>query len=360
MANVTYLLGAGASANAIPTVNQLADSISVTIAILQRVYKKQIIVDSVLDYSVLYLPDNSPYNSFLEIGISDLIKLKNGCINHLSIDTYLKMLYLTKNPDYDKMKATIVLFFNLYKLLYEFIKDYNKNVSKNYRVDMRYDAFFASILEDSYDKFPDNINILSWNYDNQIESTYNKYIINARTSSSAEDLLNIYHKCELETTFDTTKFGIFKLNGTSNYFDGGRKLLPQLHNNLQKLSVRFIEILENYYDCIRNKNLDSAISFAWDKKEDTHKLLETVKRATNNTQILVVIGYSFPFFNRRMDYEIIREMKYLRKVYIQDIDPEPILERFLAIKPDFINSNGTIRNVLVHNTNQLHLPDELT
>jgi len=49
---------------------------------------------------------------------------------------------------------------------------------------------------------------------------------------------------------------------------------------------------------------------------------------------LIVIGYSFPFFNREIDRKIIGNMEELEKVYFQAPDAETIKERFQAIRDD--------------------------
>jgi len=77
--------------------------------------------------------------------------------------------------------------------------------------------------------------------------------------------------------------------------------------------------------------------------------------ATSNTMILVVIGYSFPFFNRDVDRLIIGEMKNLLKVYIQDPYAADVKETFQAIN-DRIDPNMIIP---LDNTKQFLLPPEL-
>jgi hypothetical protein len=54
---------------------------------------------------------------------------------------------------------------------------------------------------------------------------------------------------------------------------------------------------------------------------------------TKFTNVLVVIGYSFPFFNREIDRKIIKAMSKIHKVYFQSKEPDALVERFQAIIP---------------------------
>lgn len=70
---------------------------------------------------------------------------------------------------------------------------------------------------------------------------------------------------------------------------------------------------------------DVLLSFAWeDETNDTKKIflekrMPIAKAIAEKTDILVVIGYSFPFFNRKIDDEIFKAMKQrLFKIYLRD------------------------------------------
>ncbi len=98
------------------------------------------------------------------------------------------------------------------------------------------------------------------------------------------------------------------------------------------------------------------LSFAWEDYEfNAPKITDKAIVATKDTEILVIIGYSFPFFNREIDRKIIGEMKSLRKVYFQDKSPDNIKLRFQAIRE---NVEG-IEFVLYHDVEQFLLPFEL-
>lgn len=357
MANVTYLLGAGASYNALPVIDELTDAIKVTRAILTKIKGRQ---NTKYHYSSII--NEAEYYGALTLAIENLEQLIHGCEDHISIDTYLKMLFLTENKDYEKMKSTMVLFFQLYDCLHEDILTYNNEIKQTEKLDKRYDAFFASILDGSYKNLPKNIKIISWNYDNQIEKAYQKYLDHSYETEIAGRVLNICSKSHKVTNIDISNFSVTKINGTSSYFDKEGKLRI-VHSGGTKLERvnQFKTALGSYLETLTvDKGLTPAISFAWDNLEETHTMLEAAKAATKETDSLVIIGYSFPFFNRRIDYEIIRNMTNLKRIYIQDPNPEEIKDRVLAIKPEFTREGNHLSITLIKNTKQFHLPDELT
>ena len=67
------------------------------------------------------------------------------------------------------------------------------------------------------------------------------------------------------------------------------------------------------------------ISYAWEKEWGSdrdypyvNERLNYAKAAARAAEILVVIGYSFPFFNREIDKIIFSEMPTIKKIYFQD------------------------------------------
>lgn len=78
----------------------------------------------------------------------------------------------------------------------------------------------------------------------------------------------------------------------------------------------------------------SNISFAWEEDKLTlGRINGFAKTATD----LVVIGYSFPLFNREIDIAILEHMENdsLNSIYIQDLYPKKIKTSIASILPDF-------------------------
>ena len=67
------------------------------------------------------------------------------------------------------------------------------------------------------------------------------------------------------------------------------------------------------------------LSFAWEEEEIQFpsislSIVELAKKLTFNSSVLVIVGYSIPFFNREIDMDIINYM-IVDSIYIQDLYP---------------------------------------
>lgn len=60
----------------------------------------------------------------------------------------------------------------------------------------------------------------------------------------------------------------------------------------------------------------NKISFSWEKMNDQY--LTRIADCVADARVLVIIGYSFPFFNREVDRQLFERMPMLEKIYIQD------------------------------------------
>jgi hypothetical protein len=76
-------------------------------------------------------------------------------------------------------------------------------------------------------------------------------------------------------------------------------------------------------------------------------------------EVLVIIGYSFPFFNREVDNALFMQMTSLKNIYIQDVNPQNIYETM----QDFVDfkEHGVqrIEVVFKRNLEQFVFPKEL-
>jgi hypothetical protein len=336
MEKITYLLGAGASFNALPIVKDLPKAISDVVTALEvGPFNQMTVWNDFRENNVTTAPPNSL--DALALAKSDLKELQKGCEAHLSIDTYAKMLFLTNRKEYQRMKAATVLFFELYQCL-------------NRKADMRYDAFLASIIQDSFDKLPAHVNILSWNYDRQIEIAYQKYLDSAGISDAEpSQYLNIYAKGEHVRNYEVDGFCVFKVNGTVYFLDEQDRSYP-LEKSEWNITPHQDIILSYWNACQKNHN--SALSFNWEHDGTGDRMEGALSLALRDTSVLVVIGYSFPFFNRTSDTKLLGMMQRLDKIYIQDPSADDLKERVRAILP------GIKVNTL-HDTTQFYLPHEL-
>lgn len=296
MNNITYLLGAGASANAIPLVKDFSKELNEF-----RNWVNGTIIRSPVNLITVR-------DKFDE----DLAAVYNGCKGHYSIDTYAKKLYITKNKEELKKVKRILDAFLMYL---------HFNISNT--IDERYDAFIAAILNEAINDefyFPSNVKILSWNYDIQFELASRNYFIGLTSEPLCKQRLQmIPHSTNYKIS--TNRFSFVKLNGTS-----GAEIVKDKYKRKWQDYITFIKfpsdeglltrILHNYLERNDNNTIPS-ISFAWEHNPMSAHVMESAKAIASTTNILVSIGYSFPSFNRSIDKALLSEMKELKEIVIQ-------------------------------------------
>ena len=260
---------------------------------------------------------------------------------HSTIDTFAKKLWLTgKNDDYIKLKKTLSAYFMLEQM----------SISP----DRRYDAFLASILGQNAADLPSNIRVLSWNYDIQFESAYAAYL---QTTSliDVENALLFYQKVVDSNSYKLGNgFRVIKLNGSALMYDKANQHVIDPTLISQSLSSTSIKSVSSI---INSEEYECALSFAWENVNEQFK--DRIRNNIDDAEILIVIGYSFPFFNRRIDEFLFQSMPQLKKIYIQDKDPDTIeqsVTNFLTTA-HLINNKTKIEKK--YHTQQFYLPPEL-
>lgn len=342
--NITYLLGAGASYKALPLVNQINDS-------LRSFYNVTV------ENSVFY--ENSNKDNFFYIHGDEFIDERGGARKreimkelsdsvdwlikenekHYSIDTFAKKLYLQREfKDLKKLKTVLCCLF-IYL--------------QNSKLDNRYDSFFASILDD-LSSLPSNLKILSWNYDYQFEIAYSNFIKN-KVLKSNQRALNVYSKgINVPNNDSESNFGIYKLNGTTSLLSRGTTV-----NILDEFEIpdhnKILNEIVSYFYYARHPDLIPTLSFAWEKDNDNYNT--NVSNCIAKTDVLVIIGYSFPFFNRKIDKQILTNMDTLRYIYIQDPNNAAgIEERIRSILGENRANGINIKHITM--TDQFYIPFE--
>lgn len=302
MSKIIYLLGAGASANAIPVVKEFSNQIKTAISELIK------FCDGLKENA----SENKRYKLFASELIADLEWLQKECKNHATVDTLAKKLYVTKNnEELYKLKMLISIYFSILQV---------KNP-----IDPRYDNFLASIMGESFHDLSKDISVISWNYDNQFELAFRNYSSD-KYMETQEDFLGVVHKYH-HHKYRKDKFKIFKINGTSGLYSYGN---GEKHNILDKANYQLDEyffkeaILKNYLkvqEYSKNEDYKPLLSFAWENENDDSILIKVQENLIDCIN-LVIIGYSVPFFNRKIDKFIFDNLGNVRKIYIQDKNPD--------------------------------------
>lgn len=290
--------------------------------------------DSTPNFTSIILNDNSFVEETKNLLIKDLMWLYDGAVKHATIDTFAKKLFLTgKSEEYNKLKKLLAIYFIIEQVI-------NKP-------DSRYDTFLANILTPNLE-IPDRIKILTWNYDSQFEIAFNEYKSQINTPRD----IGCYSLHDNDLTIQPS---IFKINGTASFNNWNS--LANFRSNY-KLNKTILDKIMYAY-----KENDSLLSFAWETSNRKRDDLPTIKTAVEHIKeasTLVVIGYTFPFFNRAIDKAIISSMDYLNKIYIQDPKANEIMQNLDAVLP--VHKKKPYEPVSINpitNCDQFYLPPEL-
>ena len=357
MSRIVYLLGAGASygrrgekqvdfktekltkdgvvssrgscvniVSGVPVVNEIPGRLAHMVYRMTNLLNAQ---DSTLDKSIL--------NKLIE----DLEWLQTMTSRHATIDTFAKKLFLTNNQsDYQRLKNLLLVFLFFEQVINE--------------PDQRYDTFLASILQNDVNHLPDDITVVSWNYDFQFELAYNEYAKADNLSMLSETYLYSHDKLserKSDGPYHRHKgFNLLKLNGSA-----------------------FVAGDNSYYEIKKNQNLESMlgmyskldarnnrISFAWERMNDQY--IQRINDCISDAKVLVIIGYSFPFFNREVDRVIFEKMPSLEKIYIQDPNASTVKMSLQPVLSSVqVSVNHLDRNIvtLEADPKQFFMPPEL-
>ena len=104
------------------------------------------------------------------------------------------------------------------------------------------------------------------------------------------------------------------------------------------------------------KKDNTHLSFAFDSSQPSEKILSRVDKIISQTDALVIIGYTFPFFNREIDRKILQRLKPNAKIYIQDLNPKSVRQSLEAVLTD---EQRQVQIKEIERTEQFYLPPEL-
>ncbi|MEQ8909389.1 MAG: hypothetical protein RIC95_09365 [Vicingaceae bacterium] len=325
MKNITYLLGAGASYHSLPllaTMNNRLNAYStyLKIAIREGVIKNEFALQFVTELDKLikaahestsidaYAKELSNSNKHLE-----LLHLKALLSSYLIFEQLVKpedfKLYVdeSKSNEYDKVTSEMI----------------------TTHLDKRYRTFWGNYATNKGIITP-NVRILSWNYDMQLEFSFSRY--SQFSLEYVQQELQVFPSEQKKVNLD--KFCILKLNGTAGLLDTyGNSTFTNLfdlnkhHLNSNNLNYLIDILKDNYYRAFSNP----VFSFAWENKGVAKKTRELAKTVIETSDILVIIGYSFPSFNRDIDRSLFKDLGRLDKVYYQAPQQELNYLKYQAI-----------------------------
>ena len=315
--NITYLFGAGASYQAFPILNELSEAIG---KFFENPDFSSKIEEQKQGKSVKnpYSPESN-IEYYLAYEFSELSILSD---KFNTVDTYAKMLFLNKKfKELHQLKNNLSLFLSLWQRKTNKVKHSRPEGKKKFRnIDPRYIALIASFVTNNQQiSINENINFITWNYDLQLELAFGLF-------AELTDLNEIDQLFCFQPINSDSKLKVCHLNGYGGYVSSEEKKAFVLNEiNFESSSIRLARQLKNnsIHKLLNSNRGDDMISFAWENNL-INKIVRThAEKILSETDILVIIGYSFPVFNREIDNilfnSLLRSGK-VERIYYQSPD----------------------------------------
>jgi hypothetical protein len=309
MRKVTYYLGAGASYNALPIQNELCYKMKkVGMMLLNHLpinYNTKEVESHIKD----------PNDSVTTLA-HDLIYFADRGLQFGTIDTYARKLsIINESLLLARLKTSINAFFIIYQSLSESLHQYLQADSAKFKgqasqIDRRYYSLLSTMLDWHKTEgvnFVKNVQFITWNYDLQLELAFNAF-----TSLGLNEIDK--HFSKLNTPKGTNQQKIIHMNGYSGFGKSKNEL------DICLIKLNSIDSAEQIRPFVANwgnnhrelmESLSSNIQFAWERtntEEATNIRIKYAKEFINKTESLIIIGYSFPAFNRQIDTEILKSL----------------------------------------------------
>lgn len=357
--NIVYLLGAGASANAIPVMKKLPKGMEYFYKVVTGLLKEHNMLNGSFDKL------NQLYEEILEeieqFGTPDTLakicmhKGEDLKLWHLKdlISCYMlfEQLNVSKTGFLDWGGSTSEKVRN--EIFGEHSSD--KDILIESKFDNRYIEFLSATLDGTKDKIQlsEKINIISWNYDHQIEKALGVF--------AKDDLKFIQERFKIFPITDVVDYAlsaedlampafhaqIVKINGTAGFSNRDNSGISLFDVNKHVFDLESLKLIGKLL--FRERQFEqqfSKLNFAWET--DSEKVVAARQSAAEkfkSADAVVVIGYSFPNFNREVDRQIFKDFDIDKgTIYIQDLNPDVIIEKLDGVKEGLKDKAVAVRS----------------
>lgn len=300
MNEITYILGAGASYSSMPLVTTFAKRF--------KSFQNIIYTGSDNEDEKLLLDHCKRFSTHLE--------------SHLSFDTFFKKLFHQGLGFEIKLYKKILLLYFLYEHLVDLNEDpRNEHIlgkwGKSFNIDPRYDALIAGLLKPLRGKvdFFSKVNFITWNYDLNLFRCLKNFLLPDHDIKYIVQHMNLGNSKSFQFS---EQCKLLHLNGLMYY--------PDILNMEPLGTLDLRKFIYEAFNSFSNGELDSYsshISFAWESMENDvlDPVMAIVKKCIERSKTIVIIGYSFPLYNRLIDAANLRKHTLQRKkIVIQDPD----------------------------------------
>lgn len=355
---LTYILGAGASYQAVPIVKTFPSRFMKFLNFIIGLQSE--------------MPGRPEYTS--EIG-NNLKKLKEWGLalhdvfkSHQSFDTYFKKLFHTKNQiKIIRAKKLLNLYF-IWEHLTKEEKQPNTLVDgvfwKQAKVDKRYDALIAGLLKpyNSASELYSKTNFITWNYDMNLITSIKNYFY-------PDDLMSDF----LEK-IQTEKSNHWNINNQIDVFNMNGYFYSSLFNDATNIyntgaGWAIVNKMAGQYfdDTFIDKDAD-LVQFAWEAENEINnsesEISEIVKEKIESSSNIIVIGYTFPLYNRIADLNYFnKQTLHNKKLYVQDpnaIEIEKSIQENFNIETDYRKANHFITEIKsISNCDSFFVPSNI-
>lgn len=354
--NVVYLIGAGASARALPTVKEMPSALLTHSTCVERRFSKEYGGEVDIRYA-------RRYKDFMN-------RMAKWSKEYGTIDTYARSLFLlNRTHELNELKLHLSMYFMLEEAMTRKVDfDYFPDVPitlKTDRVDTRYLGWLALLMDVDSGINP-RVNIVSWNYDLQLEHAMALF----RGHECLGDLhtdpqFQVYPTPDREDRTFVRPPSLIRLNGVAGHdrteVSGDALYKSQLVRESDAKDFG-AELFNRYYTYLLNPETmharGSSITFAWEKDLVAANAQRLACRALIRADVLVVIGYSYPTFNRTIDRALYKFFSHegsgQKRVVLQSRSLSP------ATFKEMMGQTGDTPLVIQEtNLDQFHVPSEL-
>ena len=343
MSKILYLMGAGASRGkrdeygnileGLPVVSEIPEQLEKTISQIEAIeFVKEVIR---FQWNEINLPN------LKRKLIEDLNWLAEESSRHATIDTFARKLYLTdKISDYNRLKWALSSFFMIQEIV-------NK-------IDGRYDTFLANVLEkpsDSSLEISQDVTIVTWNYDSCFEIALSLYVgkLDVPSDYGVEVFAKNVDLIKSKLRYPPSK-RVYKINGSASFslsYSLGKYCGSDASSFTENSLIDLLKLYSQENGCLLN--------FAWDSYNQNYQdpNWNILRNELTSTETLVVVGYTFPFFNRNIDRELFSKMPKLKSIYYQDPNADNLLSNIWSVLTE---SQKCIKVVPIKNVDQFYIP----
>ncbi|MFP9097987.1 hypothetical protein ACLI09_02940 [Flavobacterium sp. RHBU_24] len=253
------------------------------------------------------------------------------------------------------LKMAVSVFFDLWEnFYYTRYKDLSKKDYK--KIDQRYTALFSILLDNISGKIKmdDNFKFISWNYDLQLEKAFQSFLLDNEVKNLEELNENYFQFKEDNKSIND----VFHLNGHRGFFKN--KDDSSLELNYAGDFNNYWKYLDNLLESTKDgsTNFDQYIKYAWEHKSDS-EMYKSIINIFSETEVLIVIGYSFPPFNREVDQKLFSALNAnrLKKIVYQDPTANSSIIENLFENPERFKNKIEVLNE-DNSLTWFHLPNE--